>query len=137
MALVELLDELPDAVGWLSFACSDGGHLRSGARVEDAFALADRSRGVVAVGVNCTAPEHVEELLGRAAAVTAKPLVVYPNSGEGWDARARAWTGMPGMRVDPPTARRWIAAGARLVGGCCRVTPGQIGLLAAELEAAG
>lgn len=133
IALVELLDETPDAVAWLSFSCADGGHLRSGVPIEEAVAVADGAQRVVAVGVNCTAPELVEELLSRAATVTAKPLVVYPNSGEGWDAVARAWTGGPGVGVDPPAARRWIARGARLVGGCCRVTPAQIALIAAEI----
>jgi homocysteine S-methyltransferase len=135
-ALVDLLDETEGAVGWISFTCADGGHLRSGAPVEEAFALADRSPNVVAVGVNCTAPEHVEELVGRAAKATAKPIVVYPNSGEGWDPVARAWNGAPGFRVDPPTARRWVATGACLVGGCCRVTPDQIALLGGVLGTA-
>ncbi len=133
IALVELLEEIEGALGWLSFSCADGAHLRSGAPVEEAFELADRSPRVVAVGVNCSAPEHIEELVTRAAAVTAKPIVVYPNSGERWDAAARAWTGGPGRGVDPPAARRWIAAGARLVGGCCRVTPEQIAALASVL----
>jgi len=133
VALVDLLDETDGAVGWISFSCADGSHLRSGAPVEEGFALADRSPRVVAVGVNCTAPEHVEELVGRAATVTAKPIIVYPNSGEGWDPLARAWTGTAGWRVDPPTARRWVAAGACLVGGCCRVTPDQIALLGRAL----
>jgi S-methylmethionine-dependent homocysteine/selenocysteine methylase len=132
-ALVDLLDETEGAVGWVSFTCADGGHLRSGAPVEEGFALADGAPSVIAVGVNCTAPEHVEELVGRAAAVTAKPILVYPNSGEEWDPLARVWTGAPGLRVDAPTARRWIAAGACLVGGCCRVTPDQIALLGGGL----
>jgi homocysteine S-methyltransferase len=132
-ALVALLDASADAFAWMSFSCADGGHLRSGVPIEDAVAVADASQRVVAVGVNCTAPEHVEELLRRAAAVTGKPLLAYPNSGEGWDAARRSWTPGGGCRVDPVTAGRWIAAGARLVGGCCRVTPAQIGLLAASL----
>lgn len=136
VALVGLLDELGEVPAWLSFSCSDGGHLRSGVPIEEAVAVADGSPRVVAVGVNCTAPEHAEELLRRAAAVTSKPLLVYPNSGEGWDPRTRAWTarsdGGDG-RVDPPTARRWVAAGAAIVGGCCRVTPDQIALVARSL----
>jgi homocysteine S-methyltransferase len=91
------------------------------------------SPAVVAVGVNCTAPEHVDELVGRIRAATAKPIVVYPNSGEAWDAVGRRWTGAPGPTVDAVTARRWIAAGASLVGGCCRVTPDQIAGLAVAL----
>ena len=78
------------------------------------------------MGVNCTAPEHVPELIARIRAVTDLPVVAYPNSGEGWDARARRWTGLPGGRVDGLAALGWVEAGAALVGGCCRVTPAQI-----------
>jgi homocysteine S-methyltransferase len=130
-ALVELLDEL-GAAGWLSFTCADGTRLRSGAPAIDAFVLAERSPHVVAVGVNCTAPEHVEELVARAAAVTSRPIVVYPNSGEGWDPEAREWVGRPGVRVEPEATNRWVEAGARVVGGCCRVVPADIAPLAAR-----
>jgi homocysteine S-methyltransferase len=133
-ALADLLLQTPDAAGWLAFSCADGARLWSGAPVEEAAALADASPGVVAVGVNCTAPEHVEELVTRMRSVTAKPIVAYPNSGEGWDAVARRWTPGTSPRVDPAAARRWIHAGAAIVGGCCRVTPDQIALLAPELS---
>jgi homocysteine S-methyltransferase len=66
---------------------------------------------------------------------TAKPIVVYPNSGEGWDAVARQWLPASGPTVDPPTARAWVAAGATLVGGCCRVGPADIAGLAREIAA--
>jgi homocysteine S-methyltransferase len=126
MALVELLDATPGARGWLSFSCADGAHLRSGAGVEEAFALAGQSSRVLAVGVNCTAPEHIDELLARARSVTSKPLVVYPNSGEGWDPVARRWIRAAGPTVNGSAARRWIEEGATIVGGCCRVSPDQI-----------
>ena len=142
VALARLVDEL-GAIGWLSYSCRDGGHLRSGAPVEEAFAVADESDGIVAVGVNCTAPEYVDELLDRARSVTAKPLLVYPNSGEGWDAGARAWTiapatrdgGRPSVAVDAVSSRRWVDHGARLVGGCCRVSPAAIADVAAGVAA--
>lgn len=133
-ALAGLVDEL-GGTGWLSFSCADGARLRSGAPVEEAFALADGASGVLAVGINCTAPEHALELVERAVASTAKPIVVYPNSGEDWDPARRRWTGSR-HPVDGAAAGRWIAAGARLVGGCCRVTPDQIGDMAASLRAA-
>jgi homocysteine S-methyltransferase len=63
--------------------------------------------------------------------VTAMPILVYPNSGEAWDPDARRWIGRPGPAVDAPTARTWVAAGATLVGGCCRVGPDRIAELAA------
>ena len=136
LALVELLETTPGARGWLSFSCVDGAHLRSGAAVEDAFSLAERSSRVLAVGVNCTAPQHVDELLARARNSTSRPLVVYPNSGESWDATARRWTGTGGPTVDGTAARRWIAAGATIIGGCCRVSPGQIETIAREVSPA-
>ncbi len=126
IALVELLETTPGARGWLSFSCADGARLRSGAPVEEAFALAEQSSRVLAVGVNCTGPEFVDELLARARGATAKPLIVYPNSGEGWDPDSKTWVGAAGPGVDGPVARRWIKAGATIVGGCCRVSPGQI-----------
>lgn len=131
-ALADLVEEA-EAVGWLALSCADGGHLRDGTRVEEAAALADATPGLVAVGVNCTAPEHVEELVRRIAAVTTKPIVVYPNSGEGWDVAGRRWVPATGPTVDAATARTWVAAGARLVGGCCRVGPDRIAELAGAL----
>jgi len=137
IALVELLEATPGARGWLSFSCADGARLRSGAAVEEAFALAEQSSRVLAVGVNCTAPEFVDELLARARGATAKPLIVYPNSGEGWDPDAKTWIGAAGPTVDGPAARRWIEAGATIVGGCCRVSPGQIEAVSAMVATLG
>jgi homocysteine S-methyltransferase len=129
-ALADLLDEV-GAPAWVSLSCADGGHLRDGTPVEAAVAVAEACPAAVAVGVNCTAPEHVEELVRRIAATTAKPIVVYPNSGEAWDVGLRRWLPATGPNVDVATARRWAAAGARLVGGCCRVGPDRIAELAA------
>ncbi len=135
-AVAGLLDETPGAAGWLSVACADAGHLRSGSPVEEAAAAAAASPAVLAIGVNCTAPEHVEEIIGRIRSVTELPIVAYPNSGEGWNAAERRWTGAGAGRVDATTALRWAAGGATLIGGCCRVTPGQIADIAAGLAVA-
>ncbi len=66
-ALVDLLSEGDGPPAWLSFTCADGARTRHGEPVEAAFALADATERVVAVGVNCTAPEHVAELVGGLA----------------------------------------------------------------------
>ena len=88
----------------------------------------------MAVGVNCTAPEHVTELVASAVAGSGRPAVVYPNSGEAWDGQARRWEGRPaGAAVDPAAAREWVALGARWVGGCCRVGSGDIAALSRGL----
>ncbi|MGZ4485850.1 MAG: homocysteine S-methyltransferase [Nocardioidaceae bacterium] len=124
-AMLGVLDELPEGTqAWLSFTCADARRTRRGDDVADAFALAAASPRVCAVGVNCTAPEHAADLVAVAAG-TGKPVVVYPNSGEGWDGAARRWTGAASVAAGA-RAQQWVAAGARLVGGCCRVTPAQI-----------
>ncbi|GAA2815746.1 homocysteine S-methyltransferase [Streptomyces showdoensis] len=116
---------------WLSYTI-DGPRTRAGQRLEDAFGLAAGVDQVVAVGVNCCDPRDAGPAVELAAEVTGKPVVVYPNSGEEWDARARDWQG--GATFAPDTTSRWRADGARLIGGCCRVGPDLIAELAATLE---
>jgi homocysteine S-methyltransferase len=133
VALVGLLDEMPGSRAWVSFSCGSELHIRSGAPIEDAVVAVEGSPSVIAIGVNCTAPEHVEGLVRRIRTVTAKPIVAYPNSGEGWNPIGRHWIGAPGPTVDRGAALRWVEAGASLIGGCCRVTPAQIAGLAGAL----
>ncbi|MFC9147572.1 homocysteine S-methyltransferase, partial [Streptomyces bacillaris] len=117
---------------WLSYSVA-GGRTRAGQPLEEAFAVAAGRDRAVAVGVNCCDPAEAEEAVRVAAEVTGKPVVVYPNSGEGWDAEGRGWTGRPTFA--PERVRAWTGAGARLVGGCCRVGPEHIEELAALLAA--
>jgi homocysteine S-methyltransferase len=128
-----LVDLRPPVPAWLSLSCADATTTRSGEDVRGVFGLALDHPGVIAVGVNCTAPEHVSELVATAVQVTGKPAVAYPNSGEGWDAEARSWTGT-GAVVDATLAREWIGAGATYVGGCCRVGSADIAALVAGLR---
>jgi homocysteine S-methyltransferase len=134
--LLGLLDEMPAATrGWLSLTCADAATTRRGEDVDRVFGLARGHDRVVAVGVNCTAPEHVEELVTRAVAASGKPAVAYPNSGETWDGGAREWSGAAaGAGLDVDAVRRWVAAGARYVGGCCRVGATDIARLRAGLS---
>ncbi|MEU4209232.1 homocysteine S-methyltransferase [Streptomyces sp. NPDC026206] len=116
---------------WLSYSVT-GGSTRAGQPLAEAFAVAAGNDQVLAVGVNCCEPGDAERAVEIAARVTGKPVVVYPNSGEGWDARARDWRGRP--TFDPARIGLWRAAGARLIGGCCRVGPQQIAELAGLVE---
>lgn len=133
--LVELVSDLsPDVEAWLSVTCADAARTRRGEDVRRVFSLCRGVDAFVAVGANCTAPEHVSGLVSAAVEHSGKPAVVYPNSGESWDAGARRWGG-DGAGVDPAAAADWVARGARYVGGCCRVTSDDIGRLAAALSA--
>ncbi|MFJ2740054.1 homocysteine S-methyltransferase [Streptomyces sp. NPDC087440] len=115
---------------WLSYSI-EGERTRAGQSLAEAFALAAGNDQVVAVGVNCCRPEDVDRAVEVAARQTGKPVVVYPNSGEEWDATARGWRG--DGTFDAARVRGWQARGARLVGGCCRVGPEQIAGLAADV----
>lgn len=108
---------------WLSVTCR-ADRLRSGEDPDEAWQLARDVEEVIAVGVNCTDPGDVAALVAGAAQVSGKPCVAYPNSGETWDPARRAWSGSSDL--GPDRARTWLDAGARLVGGCCRVTPDDI-----------
>ncbi|MGB9307782.1 MAG: homocysteine S-methyltransferase family protein, partial [Mycobacterium sp.] len=123
-ALLTLLPEL-GAPAWLSYTI-DGTRTRAGQPLADAFAVAAGIPEVVALGVNCCTPDDVLPAIGMARA-SGKPVIVYPNSGEHWD--GRGWVGR--SRFSAQLASQWIAAGARIVGGCCRVGPADIADLAA------
>jgi homocysteine S-methyltransferase len=112
---------------WLSYTI-EGVRTRAGQPLAEAFAVAAGIAEIRAVGVNCCAPDDVLPAIGLAAE-TGKPVIVYPNSGERWDSRRRVWVGP--SRFSAQAARQWVAAGARIVGGCCRVRPADIAKLAA------
>ncbi|GAA2151496.1 homocysteine S-methyltransferase [Kitasatospora kazusensis] len=116
---------------WLSYSV-EGARTRAGQPLAEAFALAAEVDEVVAVGVNCCTPGDAGRAVRIAAGVTGKPVVVYPNSGEAWDAGARDWRGVQGFRAAEVAG--WVGDGARLVGGCCRVGPAQIAELAAAVR---
>ncbi|MFE9876141.1 homocysteine S-methyltransferase [Streptomyces sp. NPDC005784] len=118
---------------WLSYSVA-GDRTRAGQPLEEAFALAAEADEIVAVGVNCCAPEDADAAVATATRVTGKPVVVYPNSGEAWDSRARAWTG--GSTFTAAQVGEWERAGARLIGGCCRVGPEAITGITAALRPA-
>ncbi|WP_327267959.1 homocysteine S-methyltransferase [Streptomyces sp. NBC_01218] len=120
---------------WLSYSVA-GGLTRAGQPLREAFAEAAAHEQVIAVGANCCDPADADGAVRCAAAVTGKPVVVYPNSGERWDASGRRWTG-PSTFGAPERVRDWTRNGARLVGGCCRVGPSLIAALGRALEDTG
>lgn len=127
----EALVDLVRSVGkpaWLSYTV-DGNRTRAGQPLADAFAVASGVDEIVAVGVNCCAPGDVLPAIATASEI-GKPVIVYPNSGERWDAVRHKWIGRPSFSAE--LASQWIAAGARIVGGCCRVGPTEIAQVAAS-----
>jgi homocysteine S-methyltransferase len=132
--LAKLLDENDGLEAWVSFSCRDARHLRDGQPIERAAAMLDGCSRVTAIGVNCTAPQHVSGLMDAIRETSRKRVIVYPNSGEHWDASRRDWS--PGSELPDfvDLAATWAAKGAWAVGGCCRIGPETIGRLALRLR---
>src|SRR5664279_2500910 len=87
-AILIALEEHPDVPAWISFTCRDEAHVAHGERLRDCGRLLGKHPQVVAVGINCTAPALILPLLNELRPSTSKPIVVYPNSGETWDAES-------------------------------------------------
>jgi homocysteine S-methyltransferase len=131
--LLDLVEE-SGARAWLSYQCRDEVATAAGEAITDAVALANGRAGVVAVGVNCTAPRFVPALLEAAASATDLPLLAYPNGGDRWDAATRRWVvAEAGGAYDPAAVAGWADLGASWLGGCCGTGPDDIRALAGAL----
>ncbi|KAL0388565.1 UNVERIFIED_CONTAM: Homocysteine S-methyltransferase 2 [Sesamum radiatum] len=137
MAYAELLEE--EAVNipaWFSFSSKDGINVVSGDPIQDCALIADSCEQVIAVGVNCTPPRFIHGLIQSIQTVTTKPILVYPNSGETYDASRKEWVPSTGVTdVDFVSyVGKWREAGASLIGGCCRTTPNTITAISKTLS---
>jgi homocysteine S-methyltransferase len=118
--LLELLSECPIPF-WVSYSCKAGNQTNAGQSFAEAVSLAE---GAMAVGINCTAPELITDLLSSAK--SDRPFVVYPNSGSSWDAVKKEWIGSKGAGFDLDLINQWKAAGAQYIGGCCGIGADEI-----------
>jgi len=129
-AIANALKEFPNTTAWLSFSAGDNKHISEGQPFVDCVAqLTDRPQ-VAAIGINCTSPKYIPSLIREAKRVTEKPILVYPNSGETYNAARNDWKGDPVVDSFGEQAKEWYDAGARLIGGCCRTTPEDIRVIA-------
>jgi homocysteine S-methyltransferase len=122
----EALAPWPALQAWFSFSCRDSRHVSHGELLAECAAVVAAYPQTVAIGVNCVPPSWVPSLIAELRSASDKPVMVYPNSGEGWDADRRCWIG----KTDPADfgmgAAEWFVAGAQIVGGCCRTRPAHI-----------
>jgi 5-methyltetrahydrofolate--homocysteine methyltransferase len=129
-AAAEVAPGLP-VVTTLTF---ERGRTMMGTRPEEA-ASALAGLGVAAVGANCgNGFEEVEAVLpGLVAGAPGLAVVAKANAGRPLLTAdgAVAYPGTPDEAAGH--ARRALAAGARIVGGCCGTTPGHIAAVAAAL----
>jgi homocysteine S-methyltransferase len=124
--LVELLADC-DTPAWISFSCGDDTHISDGTPITDVVALYKDHPTVVAVGVNCTPPQFVPELVRKIRSVAPeKSVIAYPNLGEVYCVEDNSWSGTVTPGDCATAAVAWVDAGATIVGGCCRMGPDHI-----------
>lgn len=133
-AVGEALAPWPGLQAWFSFSCRDEKHVSHGEPVAECAAVVAAFPQTVAIGVNCVPPVWLPSLIAELRSGSDKPVLVYPNSGEGWDAAARNWIGTTDPADFGTKAREWFAAGAQIIGGCCRTRPAHIHEVARAAE---
>ena len=131
--LAALLTAYPRARAWFSFTLRDSEHLSDGTPLRDVVSALENYPQVVALGINCIALENTTSALTHLHSLTSLPLVVYPNSGEHYDAVSKTWH-HHGEACETLAGYlpQWLAAGAKLIGGCCRTTPKDIAALTVQ-----
>ena len=129
-AVVHLLEEFTDVSAWISFSAKDETHICDGEKISDCAAWLDPFPQVAALGINCTSPKFISSLIREVKSKTSKPILVYPNSGESYNAEKHDWNGDTFCTAFGEDARQWYADGAQIIGGCCRTTPDDIRAIA-------
>lgn len=122
----KLLMETPQIPVWVSFTARDGRHISDGTPIAECAAMLNDVPNVLAVGVNCTSPRLMPELITAVQSATDKHVIVYPNSGERYDAVHKVWHGESDPATYGTMSREWRKMGAVMIGGCCRTRPSHI-----------
>jgi homocysteine S-methyltransferase len=124
--LSQILAQL-DKDAWISFSCKDEQHISDGSKIESCVPLFSGLSNVLAIGVNCTAPAHISGLIRVLKSSSGtKRIIVYPNSGEAYNASTKTWLGTSDPDLFVEMAKEWIDMGADIIGGCCRIGPDHI-----------
>jgi 5-methyltetrahydrofolate--homocysteine methyltransferase len=118
-----------------TFAFGVGLRTMMGSGVADCVAAA-RTAGASVVGANCGAGLTLDDYVNLArelvSAAGAMPVIVQPNAGLPRDVEGRlVYDATPDALAK--VARELIAAGVRIVGGCCGTTPSHIAAVARVL----
>ena len=129
-AIVAVLQGYPHMSAWISFSAKDEEHISNGEKILDCAAWLDQQDQIAAIGINCTAPQYVKSLIEIIRSQTNKPILVYPNSGEQYDAATKDWHGASAENSFADYTKQWYKAGAQAIGGCCRTTPDDIRAIA-------
>ncbi|MGE5626709.1 MAG: homocysteine S-methyltransferase [Solirubrobacterales bacterium] len=125
-AIVKLLEEFKGVYCWVSFSAKNSSQISDGTTIAECAEFLDGFEQVAAIGINCTKPQYIPGLVDEIKKNSRKPVVVYPNSGEEYDAVTKTWHGDSSSSGFCEGAKIWYEHGARLIGGCCKTSPEDI-----------
>jgi homocysteine S-methyltransferase len=112
---------------WISFSFQDDHRINDGTEIEHCLSLLTNHPKVFAIGVNCTAPKYISGIVKRIKASTCdKKIIVYPNSGQAYNAQSKTWLGISDPNLFIKMAKEWMNLGVDIIGGCCRIGPRHI-----------
>ncbi len=115
---------------WITFSCKDEQHTNDGTPIKECATFLSNHPNVFAIGVNCTAPQHIAGLIKELKAnAGSKKIVIYPNSGEVFQAKTKTWFGLADPQAFAMQSQEWMALGVDIIGGCCRIGPEHISQL--------
>lgn len=127
---IKILADLTDSCAkpsWLSVSCKNDILINDGNLISDAAGILNKSANIFAIGVNCTAPKYISNIIRQLKeTIEDKRIIVYPNSGEVYQADTKSWLGISDPMAFEIMAKEWITLGADIIGGCCRIGPDHI-----------
>lgn len=129
LAEAEAVGELLEEMGcdfWASFTFKTPTKISDGTDIEEVAKTMSKFSHLKAIGVNCTPPEIVSDIILNYRKYTDIPVCVYPNSGEVYDGIKKVWNGAPDGKSYVDRAKDWERVGASFIGGCCRTSPDDI-----------
>ena len=116
-----------DTPTWISFSCKDELHLNDGSKINKCVSIFRNHPRVFAVGANCTNPKYISGIIQCIKASGCnKKIIVYPNSGEVYNAKSKTWRGLSDAKSFVEMSKEWTGLGADIIGGCCRIGPEHI-----------
>jgi homocysteine S-methyltransferase len=112
---------------WISFSCRDVEHINDGSKIKNCVSLFRNHPKVFAIGANCTDPKYISGLIRNIKESSGdKKIIVYPNSGEAYNAKSKTWIGVSKPKFFAEMTKEWSKLGADIIGGCCRIGPEHI-----------
>ena len=108
-------------------SCKDERTINDGTTIIKAASLFKDHPNVFAIGVNCTDPKYISSIIPTIKSVIGdKKIIVYPNSGESYNAASKTWMGISDPNLFSEMSKEWLELGVDILGGCCRIGPQHI-----------